>query len=71
MMVIVAALEDSEFLCTVVSDTVTGTIIPPQVPLQIIYKHHHLSHSLRFVSFYTFYAINHLLDDCETRPFIA
>jgi hypothetical protein len=33
MTVLVAALEDAEFLCTVVSDTGTGMIIPPQVPL--------------------------------------
>jgi hypothetical protein len=37
MTVFVAALEDVEFLCTVVSDTGSGTIIPPQAPLQIIY----------------------------------
>jgi hypothetical protein len=37
MTVLVAALEFAEFLCTVVSDTGTGTIIPPQAPLQIIY----------------------------------
>jgi hypothetical protein len=35
VMVFVAALEDAELLCTVVSDTVTGTIIPPKEPLQI------------------------------------
>ncbi len=35
MTVFVAALEDSELLCTVVSDTGTGTIIPPKGPLQI------------------------------------
>jgi hypothetical protein len=29
MMVFVAALEDAELICTVVSDTGTGTIIPP------------------------------------------
>jgi hypothetical protein len=28
MMVFVAALEDAELLCTVVSDTGTGTVIP-------------------------------------------
>jgi hypothetical protein len=28
----VAALEEAELLCTVVLDTSTGTIIPPQVP---------------------------------------
>jgi hypothetical protein len=37
MTVFIAALEDAEFLCTVISDTGTGTIIPPQTPLQIIY----------------------------------
>ncbi len=31
----VAALEDAELLCTIVSDTVTGTIILPQAPLQL------------------------------------
>jgi hypothetical protein len=35
MTVFVAALEDVELLCTVVSDTGTGTIIPPKAPLQI------------------------------------
>jgi hypothetical protein len=35
MMVFVAALEDAELLCTVVSDTNIGTIIPPKAPLQI------------------------------------
>jgi hypothetical protein len=39
--VFVAALEDAEFLCTVVSDTGTCMIISPQAPLQIIYYHHH------------------------------
>jgi hypothetical protein len=34
MTVFVAALEDAELL-TVVSDTGTGTIIPPKAPLQI------------------------------------
>jgi hypothetical protein len=34
MPVFVAVLEDAEFLCTVVSDTGTGTIIPPQAPLE-------------------------------------
>jgi uncharacterized protein (DUF1919 family) len=29
----VVALEDAELLCTVVSDTCTGTIIPSQLPL--------------------------------------
>jgi hypothetical protein len=29
----VAALEEAELLCTVTSDTGTGMIIPPQVPL--------------------------------------
>jgi hypothetical protein len=29
----VAALEEAELLCTVVLDTGTGTIIPPQVPV--------------------------------------
>ncbi len=37
MTIFVAVLEDAEFLCTVVLDTGTGTIIPPQAPLQIIY----------------------------------
>ncbi len=37
MTVLVALLEYAEFLCTVVTDTGTGTIIPPQAPLQIIY----------------------------------
>ncbi len=37
----VAALEDAELLCIVVSDAGTGMIIPPEAPLQIIYKHHH------------------------------
>ncbi len=37
MMEFVAALEDAELLCTVVSDTGTGTIISPQAPLQIKY----------------------------------
>jgi hypothetical protein len=32
----VAALEEAEILCTVFSDTCTGTIIPPQAPLQRI-----------------------------------
>jgi hypothetical protein len=32
----VAALEEAEILCTVFSDTGTGTIIPPQAPLQQI-----------------------------------
>jgi hypothetical protein len=32
----VAALEGEELLCTIVSDTGTGTIIPPQVPLPSI-----------------------------------
>jgi hypothetical protein len=35
MTVFVAALEDAELLCTVVSDTGTGTIILPKAPLQI------------------------------------
>jgi hypothetical protein len=35
MMVFVAALEEAELLCTVISDTGTGTIIPPKEPLQI------------------------------------
>jgi hypothetical protein len=30
---LVAALEEAELLCTVVLDTDTGTIIPPQAPL--------------------------------------
>jgi hypothetical protein len=29
----VVALEEAELLCTVVLDTGTGTIIPPQVPV--------------------------------------
>jgi hypothetical protein len=29
----VAALEEAKLLCTVVSNTGTGTIIPPQAPL--------------------------------------
>jgi hypothetical protein len=33
----VAALEEVELLCTVVSDTGTGVIIPPQALLQIKY----------------------------------
>jgi hypothetical protein len=33
----VAALEETELLCTVVLDPGTGTIIPPQVPLKRIY----------------------------------
>ncbi len=33
LMTSVAALEEAELLCTVTSDTGTGTIIPPQVPL--------------------------------------
>ncbi len=36
MTVFVAALEDAELLCTVVSDTGTGTIIPPKAP----WSHH-------------------------------
>ncbi len=40
-MVLVASLEFAEFLCSVVSDTGTGTIIPPQAPLQIIFLHYH------------------------------
>jgi hypothetical protein len=35
MTVFVAALEDAEFLCTIVSDTGTGMIIPPKATLQI------------------------------------
>ncbi len=31
----VADLEDAELLCTIVSDTGTGTIILPQAPLQL------------------------------------
>jgi hypothetical protein len=37
MMVFVAALEDAELLCTSISDTSTGTIIPPQALQQIKY----------------------------------
>jgi hypothetical protein len=37
MTVFVAAFEDAELLCTVVSDTSIGTIIPPQTPLTIQY----------------------------------
>jgi hypothetical protein len=33
----VAALEEAQILCTVFSDTGTGTIIPPQSPLQQIF----------------------------------
>jgi hypothetical protein len=32
----VAVLEEAEILCTVFSDTGTGTIIPPKAPLQRI-----------------------------------
>jgi hypothetical protein len=35
MTVFVAALEDAELSCTVVSDTGTGMIILPKAPLQI------------------------------------
>jgi hypothetical protein len=41
MTVFVAALDDAEFVCTVISDISTGTIILPQAPMQIIYQHHH------------------------------
>jgi hypothetical protein len=34
---IIAALEEQELLCTVVSSTGTDMIIPPQAPLQIQY----------------------------------
>jgi hypothetical protein len=33
---IVAALEELELLCSIVSGTGTGVIIPPQAPLQIL-----------------------------------
>jgi hypothetical protein len=33
----VAALEEAELLCTATSDTGTGTIILPQVPLPRMY----------------------------------
>jgi hypothetical protein len=36
-MTLVVALEKAELLCTIASDTRTGTIIPPQVPLPSIY----------------------------------
>jgi hypothetical protein len=37
MTVFVAAFEDADLLCIVVSDTSIGTIIPPQTPLTIQY----------------------------------
>jgi hypothetical protein len=36
-MTLVAVLEGAELLCTIVSDNITGTIIPPQVPLPSIF----------------------------------
>jgi hypothetical protein len=36
MTLLVAAFEGAELLCTIVSDTGTGTIIPPKVPLPCI-----------------------------------
>jgi hypothetical protein len=36
MTLVAAAFEGAELLCTIVSDTGTGTIIPPKVPLPCI-----------------------------------
>jgi hypothetical protein len=37
LITLVAALEGVELFCTIVSDTDTGMLIPPQVPLSSIF----------------------------------